>query len=181
MAGPDDAVPAGEVLAGSVGFLLSKLGHHSAARFAATLQPFGINPGHMALLRYVEHTEGQSQQALAGALELQPSRMVAFVDELEERGLVERRRNPADRRAHALHLTAEGRKLLADVKEVADDYERQLCRDLTEKERDQLLVLLRKVAAGQGMPIGVHPGLNEGGSPPSGPADPSPRGGTADR
>jgi DNA-binding MarR family transcriptional regulator len=154
-----DPVPAAELLAGSVGFLLSKLGFSSAARFAATLQPLGIGPQHFAALRYVEHLEGRSQQTLAEALEVPPSRVVAMIDELEARGLVERRRNPNDRRAHALHLTADGRQMLDRAMAAASAYEAQLCSCLSAEERTELLELLRRVAANHGLPLGVHPAL----------------------
>ncbi|MGH2879628.1 MAG: MarR family transcriptional regulator [Solirubrobacteraceae bacterium] len=58
-------------------------------------------------------TPGASQQAIGERLQIPPSRMVAFVDALEQRGLLERRANPEDRRARALYLTDEGRELLA--------------------------------------------------------------------
>jgi DNA-binding MarR family transcriptional regulator len=164
---PTEPVPAAELLAGSVGFLLSKLGFSSAARFAATLQPLGIGPQHFAALRYVEHLEGRSQQTLAEALEVPASRVVAMIDELEARGLVERRRNPSDRRAHALHLTAEGRQMLDRAMAAASTYEAQLCSCLSDAERAELLDLLRRVAAIHGMPLGVHPALLQEDSSPS--------------
>jgi DNA-binding MarR family transcriptional regulator len=152
------AVDAGEVLAGSVGFLLSKLGLTSATGFAKTLEPLGIDPRHFGILRIIDLTEGQSQQQLGDALHIPPSRMVALIDDVEARGLVERRRNPTDRRAHALHLTARGRKLYEQAREIATDYEDHLCAALSERERDQLLDLLRKLAS-EGGPPGSHPGL----------------------
>jgi DNA-binding MarR family transcriptional regulator len=151
-------VHAGEVLAGSVGFLLSKLGMTSATQFAKTLAPLGIDPRHFGILRIVAMAEGQSQQQLGEALQVPPSRMVALIDDVEARGLVERRRNPNDRRAHALHLTAKGRRLYDKALEIATSYEEQLCAGLNERERDQLLALLRKLAS-EGGPPGSHPGL----------------------
>ena len=52
--------------------------------------------------------EGQSQQAIGERLQIPPSRMVAFVDALEARSLLERRHNPHDRRTRELHLTEAG-------------------------------------------------------------------------
>jgi len=155
---PED-VDAGEVLAGSVGFLLSKLGMTSAARFAEMLEPLGIDPRHFGILRIVAMTEGQSQQRLAEALHVPPSGMVALIDDVEARGLVERRRNPNDRRAHALHLTTKGRRLYERALEIATAYEEHLCGGLSDRERDHLLALLHKVAAGYGTPAGSHPGM----------------------
>lgn len=159
---PEDAEP-GEVLSGSVGFLLSKLGMTSAMGFAAELEPLGIDPRHFGMLRIIASTEGQSQQQLGGAMHVPPSRMVALVDDLEERGLVERRRNPSDRRAHALHLTAKGRRLYDKALAVATAYEDRLCVHLSEAERDELLGLLRRVAVPFDLPTGVHPTMTRPG------------------
>ena len=111
------------------------------------------------LLRHVAATEGQSQQALGRAMQIPPSRMVALVDELEQDGLLERRPSPADRRAHALYLTGDGRRLLDQLMQVSADHEAQLCAGLTQTERHRLLDLLSRVAAEQGLPTGVHPGV----------------------
>lgn len=153
-----DAVNAGEVLAGSVGFLLSKLGMTSAMAFGKALEPLGIDPRHFGILRIIDMTEGQSQQQLGDALHVPPSRMVTLVDDVEERGLVERRRNPTDRRAHALHLTPRGRKVYEQALEIATAYEENLCAGLSQREHDHLLALLRKLASAGGPP-GSHPGL----------------------
>ena len=156
--GRDPNDPA-HVLAGSVGFLISKLGMHSAAGFAEALQPLGIDARHFGMLRIVATGQGLSQQELGERLSVPPSRMVAFIDELEERGLVERRRNPRDRRAHAVHLTAKGRRLYDKALQTAVDYEERFCADLSPADREQLLELLQRLAAPQGVPVGVHPGM----------------------
>lgn len=143
----------------SVAFLLSKVGFDAARRFAARLAPLGLEPRHVGLLRAVAAAEGKSQQVLGQQLRITPSRMVALVDDLERRGLAERRPNPADRRAHALHLTADGCRLLDRALQAAAEHENELCADLDPSERRQLAALLRRLAAGQDLPIGTHPGL----------------------
>jgi DNA-binding MarR family transcriptional regulator len=155
----------GEVLAASIAFLMSKLGFLSSVGFATALEPLGITPGHFGLLRIVDASAGMSQQALGEALDVPPSRMVGLVDDLEQRGLVERRRNPSDRRANALHLTAAGKRMLARAKTIAGDWEDRLCAGLNAQERAALLDLLRRVADGHDLPIGVHPGLARPPSP----------------
>jgi DNA-binding MarR family transcriptional regulator len=84
--------------------------------------------------------------------------MVFLTDELEQLGLVERRRNPADRRSHALHLTEAGRAMLARVMEVTAGHEAATSASLTSAERDQFLALLRRVAADQGLAPHALPG-----------------------
>src|SRR5262245_18056926 len=96
----------------SVGFLLSALGYRVSRRFHAALAPLELDPREFAVLRGVGFADGQSQQAVAAQLQIPPSRMVAIVDELEARGLLERQPRPGDRRVRTLHLTAAGRELL---------------------------------------------------------------------
>jgi DNA-binding MarR family transcriptional regulator len=148
---PDSGVPFH-----SVGFTVSTTGYAVARRFRELLAPLELEPREFALLRTVGASEGQSQQAIGERLQIPPSRMVAFIDALEARGLLERRLNPDDRRARALHLTDSGRALLGRAFAVAVGHERDLCADLSEAEREQLLELLGRVAARLGLPPGVH-------------------------
>lgn len=140
----------------AVGFLLSSLGHAVAAQFSERLAPLGLEPRQFALLRRVASLEGGSQQALGERLGIPPSRMVALVDELEARGLLERRPSPSDRRAHALHLTAAGKRLLAKATALAAAFEGELTQDLDEAERAGLIERLDRIAEQLGVPPGVH-------------------------
>jgi DNA-binding MarR family transcriptional regulator len=140
-------------------FLLSKLGFAASQSFAASLQPLALEPRHFALLNYIALAEGQSQQHLGGALEIPASRMVAIVDELEERGIVERRANPSDRRARALYLTASGKTLLAKARAAARANEAKFCASLAPGERDRLIELLTPLADAHGLAFGAHPAL----------------------
>ena len=155
------AVEAAHTPAVSVGFTLSSLGYAVSRRFHATLAPLGLEPREFALLRTVAPQQGASQQAIGEQLQIPPSRMVAFVDALEERGLVERRANPEDRRARALYLTGEGRKLLAKAFELASELEAQLCSDLSASERESLLAALQSVGSQLGVGPGVHAAHND--------------------
>ncbi len=149
----------GERGAGSVAFLLAQVGAHAAARFAERLAPLGLAPQHAGVLRLLASEQGSSQRALAERLGTLPSRLVALVDELESRGLVERRDDPADRRSWALHLTPAGRATLSDVGRVAREHGAALCAGLDEGERRQLGQLLRRIADEQGLTPEVHPGF----------------------
>ncbi len=91
-------------------FLLSQLGGHSSRPLGRRAWPRpGSTPREVMLFRHVSLSEGRSQREVALAVGLPASRIVAIVDRLEARGWVERRTSPRDRRAHALHLTADGR------------------------------------------------------------------------
>lgn len=136
----------------SVGFMLSSLGYAVAKRFRETLAPLNLEPREFALLRAVGACEGQSQQTLGDRLLIPASRMVAFVDALEARGLLERQPNPEDRRARALYLTQTGRELLGEAFSLALAFERRLCAEIGEQEREQLIDTLRRVGAQIGLP-----------------------------
>jgi DNA-binding MarR family transcriptional regulator len=139
-------------------FLLSQLGYHSSRRWKARLAPLDLDPRHVMVLRRLAGGEGRSQQALGEALQIPPSRMVALVDGLEQRGLLMRRSSPKDRRVRTLHLTQAGRRLLGRVMELSLEHEQELCSGLQPAERERLITLLNRVAAEQGLAEGVHPG-----------------------
>lgn len=143
----------------SVGFTISTTGYAIARRFRELLAPLGLEPREFALLRTVATAEGVSQQALGEQMGVAPSRMVAFIDSLEERGLMERRQNPDDRRARALYLTSAGRKLLDRAFAIAVGHEQSLRADLSLEECAQLLELLSRVGGAVGIPPGVHVGM----------------------
>ncbi|GLZ47709.1 MarR family transcriptional regulator [Actinomycetospora sp. NBRC 106375] len=139
-------------------FLLTQLGTHAAQAFAGRIAALDLTPPQTGLLRAIAATPGSSQQALAEQLGTPATRLVALVDGLEARGLVERRRNPTDRRLYAVHLTAAGTALMADIGRVAREHDDAVLAALDADERATLRDLLAKVAADQGLRPGVHPG-----------------------
>jgi len=141
-----------------VAFLLSQLGHRSASVFADLIASIDLTPPHAGILRVIAAEPGRSQQALSGQLGLLPSRVVAYVDELEDLGYVERRRNPDDRRLHALYLTPSGKKALSKIGELGRQHERLMTAGLNSEQRDTLRQLLAAIAERQGLTPHVHPG-----------------------
>ena len=144
----------------SVGFLLSQVGMHASRRFAERLEAIDLQPPLFRVLNVVDAAEGLSQHAIGEAIQAPPSRMVAIVDELERRGLIERRPDPSDRRVHALYLTDEGRELLGRGREIAQEHEAELTRGMSKADRECLVSLLQKIVDAQGIGAGVHPGLS---------------------
>jgi len=153
---PGDKAPS------SLGFLLSQVGIYASQQFSEAIAEADIHPPLFRVLNVVDAAEGQSQHTIGEAIQVPPSRMVAIVDELEERGLIERRPHPGDRRVRALFLTAKGRKVLERGRKIAMAHEDKLTKGMTKKESEELAALLRKLAASQGIPSGVHPGLSKG-------------------
>jgi len=143
---------------GDPAFLLSQLGAHAAAQFAERLSGLELSPADAGILRLLRMSSGISQQELSTRLRIHPSRLVAILDNLERRGLVERRPNPDDRRLYSLHLTADGGEILGRIGKVAREHQDALLAALSSEERAELGGLLQKVADQQGLARGVHPG-----------------------
>jgi DNA-binding MarR family transcriptional regulator len=143
----------------SVAFLLVQLGTHVAGLFGERLRPLGLEPRQAGMLVRLAQNNGRSQQAIAELMGLTPTRMVFLTDELEELGLVERRRNRVDRRSHALYLTEAGTAMLARVREVTRAHEAAITACLTGAERDQLTALLQRLADAQGLAGQSLPGM----------------------
>ena len=141
-----------------IAFLLAQLGSYAAERFGEQASALDFTRPQAGLLRLIGREPGQSQQAVARRLGTPPSRLVALVDGLEQRGLVERRRNPGDRRNYALHLTAAGEQAMAALSQASLEHEQAISAPLTASERAQLSKLLGKLAAAHGLVPGVHPG-----------------------
>jgi len=141
------------------GFLLVQLGANEHRGFAERLAPLDLHPRHFGMLSHLAAAEGQSQRVLSTALGIHRSAVVALVDDLEQRGLAERRRDPHDRRAYALYLTPPGRELLGDLERAADEREAELLSALNASERARLISLLQRIAESQGLAAGVHPNL----------------------
>ncbi|MFG1921344.1 MarR family winged helix-turn-helix transcriptional regulator [Cryptosporangium sp. NPDC048952] len=144
---------------GTSAFLLSQLGALSARMFAERVAALDLTPPQAGLLRLVAGRPGQSQQALAAQLGTPPSRMVALIDGLEERGLLARRRNADDRRLSSLHVTAFGMELLTELGGLAVSHDDEVCAGLDDSERAQLHALLVRLAVLREQRPGVHPGF----------------------
>lgn len=144
----------------TLAFLLSQVGIHASKQFAERIAAIGLQPPLFRVLNLVDAAEGRSQQAIAKAVDVPASRMVALVDELEQEGLVERRPHPSDRRVRTLYLTDKGRDLLVRGRKVAKQHEADLTRGMTAADRKQLTQLLRQIVEKQDLGDGVHPGLS---------------------
>jgi len=146
----------------SVAFLLSSLGFAISRNFHRVLEPLELEPGEFALLRAVSASDGEPQNALAERLHISPSWMVAIVDELERRELLERRPHARDRRVRNLHLTAAGKKLLRQAERQAEQLDRRVTAPLSESELQQLFELLQRIATDLELqPGAAHAALRE--------------------
>jgi DNA-binding MarR family transcriptional regulator len=142
-----------------VSFLLRQLGYHSTTTFTDQIAAVKLTVPHAGILRAITAEPGRSQRALAAHLGVVPSRLVAYLDELEQAGYIERRRKNGDRRQHALYLTADGKKLMRKLSSLARQHESHLVTPLDPDQREVLRDLLETVAKHQGLTPYVHPGF----------------------
>lgn len=140
-------------------FLVAQLGAHATRKFAERVAEIGLTPPLVGILRALATDPGCSQQRLATGLDLLPSKMVTYVDELESLDLVQRKRSTADRRQYELRLTANGESTMRCIGALARSHDRELCQALDADEREALVELLGRIAEQQGLKPGVHPGF----------------------
>jgi DNA-binding MarR family transcriptional regulator len=140
---------------------------HARAQAVAArlLAPLGITPRHVGSLAVIEDGAPCSQQYVASELGVSGAVMVEIVDELEDRGLVERRPSRTDRRRYELSLTAAGKTVLARAWELASEATAQLTADLDAPAADELPALLRKLLA-HPVPTPAQPPGDPVGAPP---------------
>jgi MarR family transcriptional regulator, lower aerobic nicotinate degradation pathway regulator len=119
-----------------------KLGRITMHRFTEALQPFGIRPRHVAALIELRDRGELTQQALCGQLHLDPTNVVAILNDLEERGYATRRRDPQDRRRHIVEVSKKGLAVIEKVSHVMDGVEEELLEGFEPAEREQLEGLL---------------------------------------
>jgi DNA-binding MarR family transcriptional regulator len=139
-------------------FLLAQVGAYAATQFAERLAALQLSPPDTGILRLLRIAPGISQQELSARLQIHPSRLVAILDNLEKRTLVERKPNPQDRRLYSLHLTKDGGEILEQIGKVAREHQDALLSTLNGDERAKLAELLHRIADAQGLIRGVHPG-----------------------
>ena len=128
------------------GYLLARLGESSRRRFHKALEPEGLHPRDFGVMTVVAAQPGMSQQQLHEKTAIDPSSMVAVIDELEAAGLAERRPDPEDRRARTIFLTDRGKQTLQRVRTLAGDLQREFFGSLTAEDLRTLHALLRKLA-----------------------------------
>ncbi len=151
---------AGDKAPSTLAFLLSQVGIHASRQFSERIAELDLHPALFRVLNLVDAAEGHSQQAIGEAIEVPPSRMVGLVDELEQRGLVERRPHPTDRRVRTLYLTAKGRKTLERGREIAKKHEQDLTKGMPAADRKRLTEYLQKIVDEQTIGRGIHPGMS---------------------
>jgi DNA-binding MarR family transcriptional regulator len=137
-------VSPGEHLSGP---LLVHLARRMQTDADAELASFGLRARHVIALTLLRDLGEQNQSDLAATLGLDPTNVVALLNELESADLIERRRSPQDRRRHTVSLTAAGRRRLKEVEQLLAGLEHRLLSALTPDERATFYKLLVRATA----------------------------------
>src|SRR4051812_17645651 len=125
-------------LTSSALFLLKRLGMSAKERSFSAYEELGLHPYHHAILAVLDEGSRETQGSIADSLGYDRGQLVGLLDELEERGLVERRRDPNDRRRHLVRLTGDGKKMLRRLRALSVEIEDDFLSPLSEKERASL-------------------------------------------
>ena len=143
-----------EALASRLGYLLKHVQLRLAQRSALALAPFGIDGRELAVLVVLAAQNPLSQLEAAGRLGVDRTTMVALVDTLERKGLVERRRSPEDRRRNTVQLTPAGQDCLREAEHAREEMERQFLAPLAAPDADRLVRALQTLLAAPDRPEG---------------------------
>jgi len=126
-----------------LGFFLRRLQIWVFQDFFQTLAPMKVRTAQYSVLLIIEANPGRSQAAIGQTLGIERARLARLLHELERRKWVSRRASGSDARSHSLHLAADGEKVLAKIKSLAEQHEAQLAEHVGAKRRQQLMDLLR--------------------------------------
>lgn len=135
-----------EELRASTTFLLKRLGYAAKERAIEAWKGTGLHPYHHAILLVLDEGSRETQGSIADALGYDRGQLVGLLDELEERGLVERRRDPNDRRRHLVRLTPDGKRTLKRLRVLARELDDEFLAPLNAEERATLHALLLRLA-----------------------------------
>jgi MarR family transcriptional regulator, lower aerobic nicotinate degradation pathway regulator len=135
-----------EEFLGSTLFLLARLGYALKARLIEEFEQAGFSLYQYGVLATLDVGACGTQGTRADLLHLDRSQLVGVLDELEERGLVERQRDPNDRRRHAVSLTSEGKRQLVKLRKLVKGIEEAVLEPLEQRSRDSLHKALLNLA-----------------------------------
>lgn len=128
-----------------VGYLLTKAAQQTTSTLNRIMKPYGLTSRHYAILVMLLYQENLQQAVIGNALRIDRTTMVRLVDELHDRALVLRERDPGDRRAYAISITPRGKETLIQISNKVNDAGLGHKGKLTEDEMRALYGLLKKL------------------------------------
>lgn len=144
-AAPGDGAPDTSFLETLVGYNARRAALSVIGVFLRRMAPFELRPVDFSVLSVIAHNPGVTSRQICGALDILPPNLVGLVKGLQQRGLVQRRPHPSDRRAQGLHLTAAGERLHGQAQAAATELEAEATAALSAEEVQTLIGLLRKL------------------------------------
>jgi MarR family transcriptional regulator, lower aerobic nicotinate degradation pathway regulator len=135
-----------EELVSSTLFLLKRLGMTAKEKSLEAFDEAGLHPYHHAILAVLDEGSREAQGEIADALGYDKGQLVGLLDELESGGLIERQRDPADRRRHVVRMTPAGRKTLERLRRLSASLETSFLSSLGEQDQRELHALLLRLA-----------------------------------
>src|SRR5258708_1252868 len=133
-------------LLGSSLFLLKRLGMAAKELAHTAYEEAGFSPFHHAVLALLDEGARETQGAIADSLGYDRGMLVGILDELEEKSLIERKRDPNDRRRHVVRLTADGKRALTKLRAISRRIDEEFFAPLDEDERRQMYELMQRLA-----------------------------------
>lgn len=130
-----------------LGFLLHEVARLLRKRFEQRTGDQGLTRSQWQTIAYLAKQEGIRQTSLAEMLEIEPMTLVRILDRLEQRGLIERRQDPEDRRAWRLYLKDEARPLLLAMQPIGEATRAEALKGVSDADRDRLIEILTLMKA----------------------------------
>jgi DNA-binding MarR family transcriptional regulator len=128
-----------------IGYALRRAQMQVFQRLVESLAPYDLRPAQFSALAIIAQSDGPTQAELAKALNIEPPQVVPLLNKLEEAGLALRIRNKTDKRSYGLYLSKPGERMLEILYAIAAQSDRAATDKLDDDERQQLIMLLRKV------------------------------------
>ena len=133
-------------LIASPAFLLGRLGAGLKLRAFKEFEQAGFSPYHYSVLALLDEGTRETQATIADALQLDRSVLVGLLDTIEEKGLIERRRDQNDRRRHLVSLTAAGKQQLEELRRIVRSLEDEFLAPIDADTRATLHSILLTLA-----------------------------------
>lgn len=127
------------------GFLIKEVSRRYVLRFEEQAKDLSLTLPSCKVLAYLVRNEGISQSRLAELTSIEPMAMVRLVDRMEAEGLLERRPDPADRRARCLYLTPKSGPALDEIWRLGDQVRAETFAGISQQDRDVFLAVLSRL------------------------------------